>query len=1594
MDITGRVLLSLVLLLLLVLGFLHTEWGQNMIVRKVTQRLSRDLQTHIAINNVEIGFFNRLNLEGVLVEDRKQDTLVYAGALTVRITDWFFMRDKAELKYIGLENAVIKLQRTDSVWNYQFLADYFASPGSSGPKKQSGIELDLKEVELRNVSFLQRDAWVGRDMTVKVGVLNLDANKLSLTQQEIDINQLELVRPYFALFDYDGSRPDSLKPRKSKTTVDGPVNADGWKFQARSISLKDGVFRSDQDSLRATHDFFDGAHLAFRKINGTIEGARLTGDTLRARIDLGTRERSGFTVNKLNADFRLHPGLMEFANLELRTPKSQLGNYFAMRYPSIGSMNDFIHAVKMDANFRNSSIHSDDLAHFAPDLRTWDRQIRISGKATGTVDDIAATNVVATAGNNTFFAGDFSLVGLPDINTTFINVEANQLRTTYSEALTFVPSLRSVTTPNLRQLQFLRFNGNFTGFINDFVTFGTIQTALGTIVSDLNMKLPAGKTPVYSGSLSTSGFKLGALLNDPNLGRLSFAGNVKGRGFDWRSLNANIDGSIRSLEYKGYNFQNITAKGLIANRTLDGNFVIKDPNADLQLKGLVDLGSKIPVFRADARIEYANLRRLGLTPQDLVLKGNFDLNFRGSNLNNFVGSARITEASLLRDGQPLPFDSLTLTAGVQNGIKTLRASSNELEADISGRFDLASLPDAFTLFLNRYYPSYIRPPRRQLPAQSFSFRITTGTIEDYVKLLEPNFTGFNNSEISGRLDLDSNILQVRTDIPQAGFRQYAFSNVALNADGNLDRLMVFGEIDNAIVSDSLNFPHTTFSITAANDTSAVNINTVANQTINSASLAAQVQTFEDGVKVLLQPSQFVINGKTWTADQGGELDFRRNTMVNGSVVLRETDQEIRLTTQPSGIGNWTDLAINLTRVNLGDLSPLLIKQNRVEGLLSGEILVEDPQNRLNVITSLRTEALRLDNDSIGTVVAAIGYNNGSGLLSGTVDSENPEQNVAVELSLDLKDSTNEHRDRISVKAKEYPVKILERFIGGLFSDLQGTTTGQLDILGEGAGRNYVGRATLHNAGLKVNFTQVFYKLDDTEIFLRENEIDFGTMKLRDSLGNTATMRGKIEHEGFQNMVFDIEVRTDNKPMVLLNTTFANNETFYGRAMGTGSFVLTGRQDDMFMNIDMVASDEDSSYITLPPSESRESGIADFMVERKYGREMTEDELRGTATNLTYQVNLTANPLVNIEVILDELTGDIIKGRGTGTLFISAGTTEPLNIRGRYDIVEGSYLFTFQSFFKKPFTIRPGGNNYIEWTGDPYAANIRFDAVYRAEKVSFAPLVQSGLVGNSNVNLSGYRGDVNIIATLTGELFRPNFTFKLELPGNLTTVDPSVSYAMQQIEKNPNELNKQVTYLIVFNSFAPFENGTNSGGQFNELAYNTISGLFFGEVNKRLNQLLSKVINNNDLTFNFSGSLYNRDFVNASRNFNINQGDVNLSVGKGFFDNRFIITFGSTLNVPLQSTLQQTVQYLPDVTAEWLINETGTIRATFFYRQNLDFFGVSGGGGGIRTTRTGASISYRKEFDSLKEFLFGKRKGRLKPQATVDSVPAGTAAGQQ
>jgi len=394
--------------------------------------------------------------------------------------------------------------------------------------------------------------------------------------------------------------------------------------------------------------------------------------------------------------------------------------------------------------------------------------------------------------------------------------------------------------------------------------------------------------------------------------------------------------------------------------------------------------------------------------------------------------------------------------------------------------------------------------------------------------------------------------------------------------------------------------------------------------------------------------------------------------------MREGDQKIMFKTQQSVKGNWNDLQVELSRINLGDFAPFFMPKNRLEGLLSGNILVEDPTDNLKISSeNIQTQELRFDNDSIGEIKASLAFDNKSNELIIKGNTLNQENYLGFDASIFFGARAKENL--IALKARNFQIGILERFLGTLFSDMQGYLTGDINIAGEFQNLSVTGKGRLKDAGLRVNFTQCFYRIQDTDIELTPTEIDMDGFVLTDTVtGNPLYLRGGIEHESFKNMFYNLDISTrkpnttseaNNLPVQLLNTTYKDNKQFFWNVKGTGSLSLLGPQTNMFMKIDAIASTTDSSNVTLPAASGRESGIADFLVERKYGREMTDSDFTKNATNIVYDVDITANPMVTVKVILDELTGDEIKGKGSGTLNIRSGTTEPLTLLGRFDIEE-------------------------------------------------------------------------------------------------------------------------------------------------------------------------------------------------------------------------------------------------------------------------------------------------------------------------------------
>lgn len=1549
----------LVLLLLIVLAYIaiNIPAVQTWAAKKVAKHFSEKLQTKVTIKHVSFSLFNKILLDGVMVEDRKQDTLLYAGQAKVNITDWFFLKDEATLKYVGLTDAIINVNRTDSVWNYQFLVDYFSSP-TTGKKKKKGIEFDLKVLELTNIRFNKADKWIGQDMIVSLQKLDLNADRLDFNKKEIHISKLDLDRPYFFQSNYKGNKPKSedLGEIAQKIPVISALkwNTGEWKLTIDNIAIKEASFANEKETARAPYvGQFDGQHLLFSNISGNLRKVTFEGDTLMANISLSAREKSGFEVKRIQSQLKFTPDLMEFDQLLLETNKSRIGNYYSMHYNDFASdLGSFLHNVTLEGRFENSTIHSDDIAYFAPTLKSWNRSFEIRGTAKGTIDNLSARKLYIKSGN-TMVDGDVALRGLPDIKTTFIDFRSNDLQTNYRDLITIIPLLKKVTQPNLAALGNIRFKGNFTGFITDFVAFGNIQTSLGNIYADLNMKLPGNRPASYSGKISSAGFNLGRFLGNGQLGNIALDGKVTGSGFTKNELDANFDGKIHALDFSGYRYQNITVKGDFEKSLFKGNLSINDPN--LKVSSLVGTLNLVPGERRfifDAFVEYANLQNLKLANDNFTLSGNLNVDFAGNTIDDFLGSARLYNASLTHDTSRLSFDSLVLRSSLDSGRKMLALESNEFEGNIIGDFKILELPAAFQTFLNKYYPAYIRKPNRTVQNQDFSFLIKTKEVDAYVKLVDPKLSGFNNSVFSGNIRLAENELNINAEVPEFSYDGKTFLNTILKSRGNMDSLFTKISVSDVALSDSLHFPNTEFTVSSSNDISNVQLKTSASKTLSDAQLNAKVQTLSDGVKVDFFNSSFIINDKKWNLEKDGHITLRRSFIEANDVRFTSGDQEIVISTEMDELTDHTNLVAKMKKVNINDFTPFFLKQPRLEGQLTGTLTLRDPFGKQVVDFEGNAENFKLDNTAIGNVKLKTEVNTSTGLIGINANADGEKYKFNINGTYNYKDSTGNQMD-IALEAERFDISILDNYLGSVFSGMEGDAKSNLKVSSQDGKKYLVGNVTVTDGSLTVKYTQCKYKFSNETIIFNPGEIDLGTLQLKDTLGNPGVATGKIQHTFFQDFGFEnLNFKTDK--MLVLNTTSKDNAQFYGKVIGKASMNLNGPVTNMRMDIDGAPSATDSSHIYLNTgTNSRESGTIDYIDFIQFGTKM-EDEFAGKKeSNLFVNIDVTATPSCQVDVILDEETGDVIKGKGNGKLNISVGTRENLSIRGNYNITGGEYTFNFQTFLRKFFTIRQGS---VVWDGDPLEARIDIDAEYLAKKVDVSSLNPSNI----------QRENITIVAHIDGTLKKPLISFDFQLPPNSPISNDFFTIKkLEDIKSDNNEIYKQVASLLLVNSFITTDQSFLTGGNTIALATNTIGGVISGWLANLFNKELEKATNGVLSTYfdiNSSVDLQNRAALLQA----------NVSAGlKILLSNRLVVLVGGNLdyNNPYAQLARKGL-LTPDINIEWILNKDGSLRVVGFNRTSVDLtYG--------QRNRSGVKLSYRKDFDKL--FLTAEERRKKKEE---------------
>jgi len=80
----------------------------------------------------------------------------------------------------------------------------------------------------------------------------------------------------------------------------------------------------------------------------------------------------------------------------------------------------------------------------------------------------------------------------------------------------------------LNRLGQLSYVGKFSGYLSDFVTYGTLSSALGSLDFDIWMKPGKAIKSEFKGKASATNFKLGQLIGEKLIGDLTFLSSISG----------------------------------------------------------------------------------------------------------------------------------------------------------------------------------------------------------------------------------------------------------------------------------------------------------------------------------------------------------------------------------------------------------------------------------------------------------------------------------------------------------------------------------------------------------------------------------------------------------------------------------------------------------------------------------------------------------------------------------------------------------------------------------------------------------------------------------------------------------------------------------------------------------------------------------------------------------------------------------------------------------------------------------------------------------------------------------------------------------
>ena len=1321
---------------------------------------------------------------------------------------------------------------------------------------------------------------------------------------------------------------DKFRNNRPKDSLDAP-----FILKADNVYVQNLDFKLNNENTKK--------EVIFSAINigGNIQKMAIVGTDFSTKArGLYFKTNQGLQVTNLTTNYKYTRSAMNFDKTILKTKKSRIVGDVLFTYQKEG-LADFNDKVTIQANFKRSTLKVLDLKKFYKEFNGND-VLSFSGKMIGKLNDFNVRKLNISTEKGILLNGDFSFKNV--VNTergVVFNGDLNNLTATYTVLKNLLPNSLGEKLPSeFDKLGQFKIKGNVSVTPLKINASLVVKSSIGTAISDLKINnIDEIDMASYSGNVQLIHFNMASFFNNPILGKVSLKGTVNGSGFKLENVNTKFIGNISEFNFKGYTYQNIAANGQYQNNKFDGDLVIDDANFKMKFNGLADLSSKVQKFDFKTAISYLNLKETNLFSRDsiAIVKGKIALDIEGNTFDDILGTAVFKDVFYTNQEKEYSFKEFTIRSSLKDNIKTIDVASKDIaQGYITGKFSFSELPKVAQNALGSIYTNY--KPYKVAANQFLDFNFTV--YNQIVNVFFPKISIDDKTKIKGKINSDKDLFRLNFNSPRIAAYGTEVKVVSLITD-NKNPLY-----NTSFTADNLN--------TGYYNMSKLNLlNRTENDTLYFKSIFKGgnkknedfnldfFYTFNpEGKSVLgFEKSSFIFKKNTWNINPNKKntdkitFDLKTNEFNFSQFELVSGIQKIEFVGSLKGT-NQKKLLADFTNVRLQSFLPK-IDSLALEGLLSGHLDFIQKKGIYTPEGSLILKYFEVNDLEQGDLFINIKGENSYEKYNVDLSIEN--KNVKSITATGVLDFSSERPIiDLNVFLEEFKLNAFSPLGKDVLSSLRGSATGGFTLRGFLSNPDMEGSLRLKNAGLKFPYLNVDYDFEgESVIKLVQQSFVFEDFKLLDTKNKTkGILKGAISHSNFKQWFLRLKIESDN--LMVLDTENKEEALYYGAAFIDGSADIFGLTDRLTIDFNAKTMPGTIFVVPLKDIETVNSyNLIHFKSDEIKVKERQKEVALAALKGLTLNIDLEVTKDAVAQVVIDEVYGSQLSGRGNGNLQIEINTRGKFNMFGDYVVDSGVYDFKYGGFVNKPFVIQKGGT--VSWNGNPGDANLDVTAIYKA-KANPGVLLENF---NSNRNI-----EVDLVARISGGLFNS----KQELDIQLTNVDPTIASELEFI-LNDNNVNEKTTQFISLLAFGNFVNPDRVSFDANATITNTASSAIASAFSSLLNSPDSKF----QLGVDYQQGQSNNDLDRLNTD---NQVDLSVSTQ---VSERVVIN--GKVGVPVGTQTQSSV--VGEVKVEVLLNKEGNLRGIIFNRQNEIQYTSEDQG-----YTQGIGLSYQVNFNTLSSLL--------------------------